>query len=72
MLHLHCVDDWLDLYVHNLFHVSLDYAMRWSSLSLVFRVCRRSAQQLVPRFAPLECWEWLHDLLVWITSTIFS
>ena len=23
MLHLHCADDWLDLYVHNLFNDSL-------------------------------------------------
>ena len=44
MLHLHCVDDWLDLCVHNLFNDSLDPVMR---LSAVGTVC----SQLAARFS---------------------
>ena len=91
MIHLYCVDVWLDLCVQNLFNDSLGPVMRRSAVGTVcsqLAACfsgflcsspspvllarRRSAQRLVPSFAPLECWERLHDLLDWITSTIFS
>ena len=35
MLHLHCVDDWLDLCVQNLFNDSLDPVMRQSAVGTV-------------------------------------
>ena len=35
MLHLHCVDDWLDLCAQNLFNVSPDPVMRQSAVGTV-------------------------------------
>ena len=92
MFHLHCVDDWLDLCVQNLFSDSLgpvdETFCSWSlcvlNLLRDFRdfcglLCHLRFAYVddllndsVPRFVPLECWERLHDLLDWITSTIFS